>query len=329
MMQQARHQRGRARGVFAAAAIGAALWGGTFSAAGQITAGDGLKIGQARLPANKPIPERKGAGITEKRGAQAALDARFTNADGSQVRFGEYVDGKRPVVLIFAYFTCPMVCPLVLNAAQDAFRKMDLVLGEEYRAVTVSFDHHDTVDKAREERDLRLFSLPKSDLPPKQRWDVLVGEPDEIRKLASSVGFGFNYLPKAKQFVHGTGIIVLTPKGEVSNYLYGVSFDPKQLRLALLDAGKGKVGSIFDRIVLFCHVYNPQSGSYSLQAFRVMQVAGVVTVAALGSLLGVFFAGERMVRKRRSRCENADAAQGRVSETASQRRRADEGANTQ
>jgi len=292
-------------------------------AQGQITAGDGLKIGQPRYAASQPIPEREGAGIEEKRGARAQLDARFTNADGSQVRFGQYVDGKRPVVLVFAYFSCPMVCPLVLNSAQDAFRALDLQLGEDYRAVTVSFDHHDTVEQARQERDLRLFSFDDSDLPARERWDVLVGEPDQIRALASSVGFGFNYLPKAKQFVHGTGVIVLTPDGRVSNYLYGVKFDPQQLRLALVDAGGGKVGTIFDRIVLFCHVYDPQAGSYSLQAFRVMQVAGVVTVVALGGLLGAFFAGERMTRRRRrsgaaDRRRSADAAPGLD----------DEGANT-
>jgi len=255
----------------------------------------------AQIIQSKPPAAVQGADITEKRGASAPLDLHFTNADGRDTTLGAYFDGKHPVVLTFAYFNCPLLCPLVLGGAEKAFKGLDLTLGADYRALTVSIDHHDTFERALDERTTRLYSYDRAPGSPDEAWDFLVGKPRPIRKLASSVGFGFNFFPKTGQFAHSAGMLVLTPTGEVSNYLYGVEFDPQQLRLALLDAGNGKVGSLFDRIVLYCHVYDPDAGSYSLQVMRVMQVAGGATVLVLGSLLGALFIGEGARRKKRAR----------------------------
>lgn len=267
----------------------------------------------AQVIQSQPPAEVEGAGITEHRGDSIPLDLEFTNADGRQVRLSEYFDGEKPVVLIFAYFTCPLVCPLVLNNSLDAFRQIDgLTLGADYRALTVSFDHRDTVEQAHQQRDLRLFSYERHKGKDAGAWDFLVGKPRTIRALADAVGFGYRFLPASGTFAHGTAIIVMTPTGEVSNYLYGVKYQPQQLRLALLDAGKGKVGSVFDRIILFCHVYDPESGAYTLQAMRVMQVAGAATVLVLGAILGALFVGERARRRVRARVGAAkvrDAAQ--------------------
>lgn len=247
---------------------------------------------RAQQLAEKPPAEALGTQLTEKRGEKIPLDLEFTDAQGKPVRLRDYFDGKRPVVLILGYYTCPLLCTVVFNGAQKAFNEVPFTLGDEYRALNVSFDHTNaTADAAG--RQAAMQAGYKADVPPRA-WDFLTSDAANARRLAEAVGYHYVYLPESGEFSHPAAIVVLTPDGTVSNYLYGVSFPAKQLRLALLDAADGKIGGVFDRILLYCYHFDPSANSYTLQAFRVMQVAGVATVVLLGGAIGyLFWSGAR------------------------------------
>lgn len=241
---------------------------------------------------DKPPAEKLGTQLTEKRGDKIPLDLEFTDAQGKPVMLRDYFDGKRPVVLILGYYTCPLLCTVVFNGAQKAFNEVAFTLGDEYRAVTVSFDHTNTTAEAAG-RQAAMLAGYKTDVAPKS-WDFLTSDAANARKLADAVGYHYVYLPESGEFSHPAAIVILTPDGTVSNYMYGVSFPAKQLRLALLDAADGKIGGIFDKILLYCYHFDPKANTYALQAFRVMQVAGLATVVLLGGAIGyLFWSGSR------------------------------------
>lgn len=265
-----------------------------------LAATSGVSRAQILLP--EPPAEIAAADILERRGETIDLDTEFTDQTGRRVHLRDYFDGDRPVVLVFGYFTCPVVCPVVFNNTQTVFNELAWTLGKEYRAVTVSFDHSDTPSAAANQREVYLRGVDRAagDDP----WPFLTGSAEEIRKLTESAGWQFKYLPATGDFSHPTGIIIASPDGVVSNYLYGVRYEERQLRLALLDASDGRIGDVFDRILLRCYHYDPDAGSYVLAARKVMTYAGSATVIILGS---VIFALVR-VDRHRTRAAHAGAA---------------------
>lgn len=257
----------------------------------------GASIAQtARAGRIEPLPkELEGVGIVEHLDGRLPLDLTFTDETGREVALGDYFGKDRPVVLTLVYYSCPMLCTLVLNGMVDALKQFDMTPGEEFEIVTVSFDPTETptLAKFKKQNYLNDYGRPEA----AAGWHFLVGQPEPIRQLTDAVGFGYRWNEEQKQYVHQAAIFVATPDGRLSRYLYGVMFDPRTLKLSIVEAGKGKIGSTLDQIALYCFHYNPDSGKYAVAATRFMQLGGMVTIVIVGSLLSTFWVRDRRRRK--------------------------------
>lgn len=224
-------------------------------------------------------PILKGINYEQRLGSQIPLDATFQDEDGKTVQLGSYF-GKKPVVLILAYYRCPMLCTLVMDGAAKAFKQLSFDLGDQFDALTVSFDPRDTpADSKREQaKYVQVYGHPDA----VGSWHFLTGQKDQIDRLTDAVGFHYAYDSHTGQYVHTAGIVVITPEGKVAQYFYGVTFDPQFLRLALVQSSKEKIGSVVDQILLYCCTYNPDTGRYEATIARVLQIAGALTILLLG-----------------------------------------------
>jgi protein SCO1 len=223
-------------------------------------------------------PILKGINFVQRLGSQIPLDATFQDENGSTVQLGSYF-GKKPVVLILAYYRCPMLCTLVMDGAAKAFKQLSFDLGDQFDALTVSFDPRDTpADSKREQaKYIQVYGHPDA----VGAWHFLTGQTAQIKRLTDAVGFHYAYDPRTGQYVHTAGIVVITPAGKVAQYFYGVTFDPQFLRLALVQSSKDKIGSIVDQILLYCCTYNPDTGRYQATIATVLQIAGALTILLL------------------------------------------------
>lgn len=229
--------------------------------------------------------ELDGIGIVEKPGVELPRDLTFTDQDGKSVKLGEYFDGQRPVVLVLAYYECPMLCTMVLNGLEAGLKQLAWKVGDNFRVVTVSIDPRDTVERARAKRENQIASYGRAIGP--REWDFLVSDAATSKQLADAVGFHYRWDPVGKQFAHAAGAFVITPQGKLSRTLFGITFPEKSLRLALLEASQGKLGNAWDHVLLFCYHYDPAARGYVLGARRVMKAGGVLTVLGLGLLFAL------------------------------------------
>ncbi len=227
-------------------------------------------------------PELAAVGIVERTGGSVPLDVSLRDSNGKAVTLGTYFDGK-PVILVLAYYECPMLCTLVLNGMKDGMKDLAWTAGKEYRTVTVSFDPRDTSEGARHKRDnyLRAYGREAGD----RGWEFLVGDESEVRRLADAVGFRYQWDEASKQYAHATGAFILTPDGRISRTLYGVTFPSRELRLALTEASEGKLGAPWDRVQLYCFHYDPVARKYVISPVQVMKLGGLATMVLLSSLL--------------------------------------------
>jgi protein SCO1/2 len=230
----------------------------------------------------------KDVGIDQKLGAQLPLDQVFNDENGKPLRLDSLLDG-RPIILTLVYFRCPMLCTMVLNDLVQSMHQMKEKLGTDFDILTISFDPADTPQVARAKKANYFAAYGHSDGA--AQWHFLTGSPSAIAAVTSAVGFRYVWDPDYKQFAHASGIMVLTPQGKISRYFYGVDYEPKDLRLALVEASGGKVGGLADQILLFCCQYDPTTGKYGLAVSRGLKVFGFLTICAVAAL--VFFAVRR------------------------------------
>jgi protein SCO1/2 len=238
--------------------------------------------------------------VKEKLGKLADLDARFTDHDGKAVTLRDYLDGERPVLLTLNYYRCPTLCSIQLNALTRALRKLEWAPGENYRIVTVSIDHREKPKLARKKRASYLSDLRRG---ADTDWSFLVGAEPMVKRIAGSVGFGFRYDPEQDQYAHPAVAIFLSPRGKISRYIYGLEFDQRDLKFALMEASEGKVGSTVDKLILSCFHYDATTGRYGPWAFGIMRLGGGATVLLLGAFLVVLWRRERHRRTRTSEQE--------------------------
>jgi protein SCO1/2 len=248
---------------------------------------------------NTPAPELAGVDIVEHLGQPLPRSATFRDADGKTVRLGDSFDGKRPTLLVFAYHTCPMLCSLVLDATVRSLNDVAWTVGDQFDVVSVSIDPRDTPETATRKRAqvVASYARAKGDT---RGWHFLVGDEPNIRAVTEAVGFQYRYDERQKQYAHPAAIYLLTPDGRMARYLYGIQYDPSDLRLGLLEATEGRSISTTEKILLFCYHYDPQGKHYALVAMNVMRLGGVVTIGLLGSFLAVMWARERRRRKKRA-----------------------------
>jgi protein SCO1/2 len=264
--------------------------------------GPGLSLGWvlafgARAQVIEPLPpELEGVGIDEHLNAALPLDLAFVDESGRSVRLGDFFGGERPVILNLVYYNCPMLCNLLLDGFVEGIRGVDWVPGEKYEIVTVSIDPKDTPEAATAKRDHMVKRLGRP--AAKDGWHFLTGNEAEIRALASAVGFNYRYDERKKEYMHAAAIYVATPKGILSRYLYGVQFDPATVRLSLVEASDGKVGSTMDQILLYCFAYDHTAGRYGPVAFRIMQVGAALCALVLGAFLSAAWIADARRRRR-------------------------------
>lgn len=235
--------------------------------------------------------ELEGVGITEHLNAKIPLDLEFVDENGNTVRIGDYMDGDKPVILNLVYYSCPMLCNLILNGMVDGLREVDWTPGQEFEIVSVSINPLETPKLAKLKKQNYLKSYQREGAG--AGWHFLTGKEENIRVLADAVGFGYRYVEERNEYAHGAALFVLTPDGRLSRYLYGVMFEPRTLRMSLLEASEGKIGNVVDRVILYCFHYDASEGKYSLAAFRLMQVAGLATLVVLAIVLATFWHRER------------------------------------
>lgn len=240
-----------------------------------------------------PVPdELKNVGIKEKLGTTVPVqELKFRDETGTEVPLTKFFGQKKPVVLTLIYYECPNLCNFLLNGLNDTLKEMAWVPGQEFDIVTVSINPKEKPELATQKKTSYLQVLGKPQAG--SGWHFLTGDEPQIKKLADSVGFEFKYDEKEKQYAHSAGLFVLTPEGRLSRILYGIAFNPKDLKLALLEASRGKIGNIVDRILLYCYRYNPQTRKYSVYLNNIMRAGAGATVLVFGSYLAVFWTRQR------------------------------------
>jgi protein SCO1 len=232
----------------------------------------------------------RGIGFDQNIDQHVPLDTAFRDEAGRTVRLGDYF-GKRPVVMVFAYYDCPMLCTQVINGLSSALGVMSLNPGDDFEIVTVSFNPHDTPAAAAAKKTFYLERYTRKGAA--SGWHFLTGDQPEIDRLTKAAGFRYAWDADTKQYAHPSGVIVLTPDGRLARYLFGIEYGPRDLRLGIVEASAGKVGTPVDSLLLYCYHYNPMTGRYGLIIMRLMRLAGAATVLALGTFIIVMVRRER------------------------------------
>lgn len=237
--------------------------------------------GRAGAQLIEKLPEEmQGVGIDDKSGDQVPLDLRFRDENGKAVTLADVFQGDRPVLLSLNYSDCPMLCGLQLNGLFDTLRDIEgWTPGREFDVVSVSVDPLETTLRAKQTEQKYLERYGRAGAAEGVRF--LTGNQKNIRALADAVGFRYKYVPDTREYSHTAAEIVMTPKGVVSRYLYGVAYDPQTVRLSLVEAADGKIGSPLDQIILFCFHYDETKGRYGPVARRVMSIGAGVTIFAM------------------------------------------------
>lgn len=240
--------------------------------------------GVVNPPANYRPPRLENVGIEQRLDSQVPSDLAFFDETGKSVRLGDYF-GQKPLILNLVYYRCPMLCGEVLAGLTASMRMVSFDIGREYNVVTVSFDPQETPETAaaKKEEYLRRYGRAGAGAG----WHFLTGSAESINVLTKAVGFQYQYDPKINQYAHATAIMVLTPQGRISRYFYGVDFPPKDLRLGLVEASHGKIGSPVDQVLLYCYHYDPATGKYGAIIANILQLGAGLTILILGIMLFV------------------------------------------
>jgi protein SCO1/2 len=241
-------------------------------------------------PASQVPQVLREIGFDQNIDQRVPLDTTFRNEAGATVRLGDYF-GKKPVVMVFAYYDCPMLCSLVINGLSSALGTMTLNPGADFEIVTVSFNPHDTPATATAKKAVYLERYKRPGAG--EGWHFLTGDQPQIDRLTKAAGFRYAWDEATKQYAHPSGVIVLTPDGRLSKYLFGVEYGPRDLRLGIVEASDGKIGTPVDALLLYCYHYDPMTGKYGLVIMRTMRIAGAATVLAIGAFIFVMVRRER------------------------------------
>jgi len=254
---------------------------------GLAPAQQGTASGQA-APGGMPSPFQR-LGFDQKVGQRVPADLAFRDETGRTVRIGDYF-GKRPVVLSLVYYGCPMLCPLTLSGLTRSLKSLSFDAGREFEVVVVSFDPRETpgMAAAAKLRALHDYGRPET----AEGWHFLTGGAEPIRRLTQAVGFRYFYDAQVKQFAHAAGIVLLTPQGAASRYLYGIDFPVRNVRLGLVEAADNRIGSPVDQVLLYCFHYDPVQGRYSAATLNIVRLCAILCVVGLGTMIALLLRRE-------------------------------------
>ena len=244
----------------------------------------------AAAPRDGRPPILRDVGIEQRLGERLPLDALFRDESGAAVRLGQYFRDE-PVVLVLAYYNCPMLCTEVLNGLLSSLRVLSFDVGREFQVVTVSFDPRDKPSDAAAKKTpyIQRYHRPGA----AAGWHFLTGNAASIDRLTAAVGFRSRFDESQGQFAHAAAIYVATPDGRLSRYLYGIEFAPRDLRLALIEASREKIGNPVDQLLLYCYHYDPKLGRYSAAILNLVRAGAVAAVLLLGGFIGIMLRRER------------------------------------
>jgi protein SCO1/2 len=228
-------------------------------------------------------------GIDQKLGDQMPLDAEVKNEDGKVVKLADYFNTGRPVILAFVYYECPMLCNEVLNGLTGSLKGINLTAGKDFDVVAISFDAREN-DKADLAKNKKANYVERYGRPGTENgWHFLTATQDSIDKMTQAAGYKYYWDDKSQQFAHVGGIMIATPEGKLSRYFYGIDYAPLDLKFGLIDSAVQKIGNPAERLLLYCYHYDPASGKYGFVILRVMRFVSVLTVAALGAMIFIFW----------------------------------------
>jgi protein SCO1/2 len=243
---------------------------------------------QAQLRTKEIVQE---VGIDQHLDAQLPLDAVLVDESGRSVRLGDFFHDGKPVIVTFVYFRCPMLCTQVLNGLLQSSQAVKLRMNEDYHVLSISIDPRETpaMATAKKRKYVASYRRPGAE----EGWHFLTADSATVDRLTSIAGFRYRYDEASDQYAHASGLIVATPEGRISHYLYGIDFAPNDLRLALVDSSENRIGSLVDQVLLLCYHYDPATGKYGLAISAVMKIAGIATMILLGGYLTRMYRLER------------------------------------
>jgi len=227
--------------------------------------------------------ELKGVGVEEHLGTVVDRDLTFTDDQGKTVKLGDYLKSDKPVLMAMVYYNCPSLCNFHLNGLTDTMKQLKWTTGREFEFVAVSMNSEETPDLAskKKQNHLKVYGRPEGDVG----WHFLVGSTENVKKLSDQLGFRFQWIPEKKEFAHASVAYVLTPEGTISRYLHGIQVAPQTLRLSLLEASNGKIGSVLEQALMFCFQFDPQKNKYTLYAWNIMRAGAILMMLALAVFL--------------------------------------------
>jgi protein SCO1/2 len=236
------------------------------------------------------LPEPlKEIGIEQKLNEQLPLDIELKDEYGKAVRLGDYFNKGRPVLIAFVYYECPMLCSQVLNGLTGSLKGMSFDAGKEFDVLAISFDAGEfdkpELAKAKKAAYMERYGRPGTE----DGWHFVTGSDESIKQVTSAAGFSFKWDERSQQFAHAAAIIVATPEGKLSRYLFGIDYAPKDLKFGIMESAENKVGNLAEKLMLYCFHYDPSTGKYGLAVMRVMRLGGIATLIGLGTMLFVFW----------------------------------------
>ena len=227
---------------------------------------------------------------------QVPLDTAFREESGKSVQLGQYFHQQKPVLLAFVYYGCPMLCTQLEQGVVGSLRMLSFNPGRDYEVVFVSFDERDTPEMAAAKKNTAMDHFRRKETA--AGWHFLTGSKESIAAVTNSANFHFNFDAKNNLFAHASGIMLLTPEGRISRYFYGVEFPGRDLRLGLVDASQGKIGTPVDKMLLFCFQYDPSTARYSATILGIMRVLALMTIAGLLLMIVIYRQRDKRAARR-------------------------------
>lgn len=239
-------------------------------------------------------------GIEQRLGGQVPLELSFRDETGQTVRLGDYF-GKRPVFISLVYYDCPKLCNLVLNGLVSGLKTLPFTVGKEFDVVTVSFDPSEDAGDAVKKQEVVMHDYGRAgDAGVAAGWHFLTGDKSSIDALADAVGFKYTFDKATNQYAHASGVMLATPEGKLSHYFYGIEYAPRDLKFGLVEASAGKIGSVVDKLTLYCYHYDPTTGRYAPLIMNIMRVTGILTVIGLVVLISILHRRRRREQETRT-----------------------------
>jgi len=242
------------------------------------------------------VSELNRINVTEKLGDYLPLDVELTDQNGQRIQLNMIINNTNPVIFSFAYYDCPMLCTQVLNSVSQSINKLDWKSHDKFSVVTVSIDPNDSAEDARLKKERYVAGLDDESLM--YNWNFYTADQSTIDLLTNTFGFEYFYDEERDEYAHPAVVFVLSPDGKISRYLYGLNFEPKDLKLSLLEATEGNIGNTLEKLLLYCYHYDSTSNTYTLFAGNVMRLGGVLTLIFLSLFLGMYWLSENKNRVR-------------------------------